>query len=541
MRAVKYHTDHTCAFPAMKKTKIRLPLYLVLSGCCWTACTHSRKFDTPVEQVFRLDSTTIGISTVISGLNVPWEIAWGPDNQIWFTEQSGTVSKVDPHTGKRKTLLTIPGIYRQRTLGLLGMAVSPDKQKPYVVVDYTCKRKDSVIVSRLVRYTYTAATDTLTNPLVLLEVPGSTGHNGSRVAISPEGKVIWSTGDAARSSNAQDTASPNGKTLRLNLDGSVPEDNPLPGNPFWSRGHRNIQGLVFTPDGILFSSEHGDATDDEINHIQKGGNYGWPNVEGFCDRPDEKEYCRDTPIVEPLKAWTPTIAPSGIDYYHSGTIPEWNNALLLATLKTASLRVLQLDQEKRRILSEKIYFSKEFGRLRDICISPEGDIYIATSNRDWNPGPGFPKPQDDRILRISRISKRDDLSRVDPQKAIPLPAATVKATASDGVSVYNSYCASCHKPNGKGVKGSFPPLLGSPVVTGDIAPLLQTVLSGKSTPNGKTGNRYDEQMPAFGFLDDRQLAGVLSYIRSAWGNNAGAVAPAEVKAARKNSLNPSIK
>ncbi len=267
-----------------------------------------------IEEYIKLKTTNLGVTTIASNLNVPWEIAWGPDDQIWFTEQSGTISKVNPINGKKKLLLTIPEVYRIRTLGLLGMAIYPDKKKPYVFVDYTHKNKDSTVVSRLVRYTYTS--DTLKDPLILLEIPASTGHNGSRVAISPDGKVFWATGDAAKNPNAQDITSLNGKTLRLNMDGTIPADNPIPGSPVWSRGHRNIQGLVFTPDGILFSSEHGDATDDEINIIKESGNYGWRKVQGYCDLPEEKAYCDSTLIIEPTRAWTPTIAPSGIDYYH---------------------------------------------------------------------------------------------------------------------------------------------------------------------------------------------------------------------------------
>ena len=253
-------------------------IYTIITPCffsiLFTSCTkfsNKEKFSEPVEQLFKLDSTKIGVSTILSDLNVPWEIAWGPDDQIWFTEQSGTISKVDPHTGKKKTLLTIKDVYRKRTSGLLGMAIYSGIREHYVFVDYTFKRKDSVIVSRLVRYNYTQ--DTLKDPFILLEIPAGPGHNGSRVAVSPDGKIFWATGDAQGDKNAQNILSPNGKILRLNMDGTIPKDNPYPGSPV-GQGHRNPEGLVFTPGGILFESENGDATDDEINIIQKGDNYG---------------------------------------------------------------------------------------------------------------------------------------------------------------------------------------------------------------------------------------------------------------------------
>lgn len=471
----------------------------------------------PVAATLLLESSTLGISTIASGLDVPWEICWGPDNQIWFTEQSGFISKVDPRTGKKKLLLTIPEVYRKRSLGILGMAIHP--QQPYVFVDYVTRKADSSIVSRLVRYTFT--TDTLKDPLLLLEVPGATGHNGSRVAVSPDGKVIWSTGDATRGANAPDPSSPSGKVLRLNIDGSVPADNPYPGNPMWSRGHRNIQGLAYTDRGHLFASEHGDAMDDEINYIRKGAFYGWPHVEGFADRNDEKPYADSFPLTNPAINWTPTIAPAGIDYYSSDKIPEWKNTLIMGTLKTSSLRVLQLNAAQDSITGEKIFLTGVFGRLRDLCVSPDGDIYMATSNRDWNPGKGFPIAEDDRILRITGIAKTANPVR-------PLKQDTLAVTLSKGQALYASYCEACHKADGKGVEGSFPPLARNAIVNGKPQALARIIL------NGKTGvTKSGEQMPAFKFLSDTEVAAIVNYTRQAWGNKAYGISFEDVERWRK--------
>ncbi|RFS20052.1 quinoprotein glucose dehydrogenase [Chitinophaga silvatica] len=480
------------------------------------------QFRQPIEAVLELDSTKVGISTIISDLNVPWEITWGPDNQIWFTEQSGTISKVDPVTGVKKQLVNIPEVYRQRTLGLLGMAVSADPKQPYVFVDYTHMKEDSSIVSRLVRYTYTA--DTLKDPLTLLELPGNTGHNGSRVAISPDGKVFLSTGDAANGLNAPDTTSINGKTLRLNFDGSIPADNPYANSPVWSSGHRNIQGMVFTDKGHLFASEHGDAIEDEVNYIQRKHYYGWPFIEGPADLPAEKAHADSFAFTAPLRSWTPTIAPAGVDYYGSNQIPEWQNSILLGTLKAASLRVLSLNKAQDSILKENIYFAGKFGRLRDICVAPNGDIYIATSNRDWNPGKGFPLQHDDRILRLAAIHPGTNIPATAEVLKETLAVAT---TVNKGQSTYKSYCEACHKPDGKGVKGSFPSLDQSKLVNGKPDALIQTVL------NGRSGSNIGEQMPAFAFLADDEVAELLTYIRNSWSNHADSISPAMVKANRK--------
>src|SRR5690606_4914768 len=130
-------------------------------------------------------------------------------------------------------------------------------------------------------------------------------------------------------------------------------------------------------EGMVYVSDHGDATDDEVNLISKGGNYGWPDVRGFADTEAEKEYASDSVIMTPLKAWTPTVAPAGLDFYASESIPEWKNTLLLATLKGSSLRVLHLGQEGQAVESETVLFEGKFGRLRDLCVSPAGDVYIS--------------------------------------------------------------------------------------------------------------------------------------------------------------------
>lgn len=491
----------------------------VIPASVFLSCNEpANRFSQPVTAALELDSGIIGISTVAEGLNVPWEICWGPDGHIWFTEQSGTVSKIDPATGQKKQVLSIPEVYRQRSLGLLGMTVHPTE--PFVYLDYTTRKADSSIVSRLVRYN--RGKDTLTDPKILLEFPGNTGHNGSRVLVGPDGKVYFSTGDAAHDAFAGDTASLNGKVLRLNADGSVPADNPYPGNYMWSRGHRNIQGLAFTDNGKLFASEHGDATDDELNLIQKAAYYAWPHIEGFADRADEKAYADSFPFNPPAKAWTPTIAPAGISYYNHTAIPNWQNTILLGTLKGASLHVLQLNDARDSVLGEKIYFTQQFGRIRDICVSPEGDIYLATSNRDWNPGKGFPIPADDRIIRLSPIKESKGLT------ILPGPAAAPVAPVAKGPAIYKSYCEACHKADGKGVAGSFPALAQSNIVTGKPEALLNILLNGiKSSAT--------EQMPAFSFLSDEDIAAVATHIRSTWGNTADSISATGIQALRKSA------
>jgi len=212
------------------------------------------------------------------------------------------------------------------------------------------------------------------------------------------------TGDVGSASYALDTNRLHGKILRLNLDGSRPDDNPIPGSFVWSLGHRNPQGLVRAPSGIIYSSEHGPADNDEVNIIEKGRNYGWPEVHGFCDLPEEQTYCTANNVREPIAAWTPTLAVCGIDFYDHYAIPEWQNSILLVTLKEDDLRVLKLNESGDSIVSQDFHFNNYFGRLRDVCISPDGKIYIATSNQDGRANSPFPTALDDRIIEIVSLN-----------------------------------------------------------------------------------------------------------------------------------------
>ncbi len=349
----------------------------------------------------KLDSTVISSRTLVDSLHVPWEIKWGPEGYIWMTERSGRVSRVDPDNGTLQILKHIKKVQESGESGLLGLALHPDfPDSAYIYIVFTYQVGNRLF-ERLSRYTF--HNDTLKNPQVLLDsIDGNSFHDGARLMISDDRRLWMTTGDAGDQQSAQRTRDRNGKVLRVTLTGNIPDGNPI-GNAVWSWGHRNPQGLVQLPGGKIFISEHGPATDDEINLIKKGRNYGWPDVKGYCDKSGETAFCRDSNIVEPLKAWTPTIAPCGLDYYNHEEIPEWQSTLLLVNLKQDDLRVLALDRDKDSIISERIYFDNSFGRLRDICIAPDGRLFLATSNRDGRANDGFPVARDDRIIVVRSI------------------------------------------------------------------------------------------------------------------------------------------
>jgi glucose/arabinose dehydrogenase len=254
------------------------------------------------------------------------------------------------------------------------------------------------MLEKVVRFTYDGTT--LISPVILLDSiigkkNGNYIHNGSRLVISPDMKLFISTADANhRYELPQNRNRVNGKILRINLDGSIPADNPF-GNAVWASGFRNPQGLVYATNGKLYNSMHGESTDDEINIIERAGNYGWPYVQGYVDSAKEKKFDAEHKTIEPIYAWTPTIAPSGLDYYNNDAIKRWKNSLLLAVLKDEKLLQLQLNESGTAIVSEKDFLVHRFGRLRDVAISPAGDVYVCTDNGGNN----------DKIIRISATAE----------------------------------------------------------------------------------------------------------------------------------------
>ncbi len=330
-------------------------------------------------------------------LNYPWEILWGPDNFIWFTEREGRVNRMDPKTGQVIKVATIGDVKTTTPFnGLLGMVLHPDfSMHPYVFVVYNYDKAGQYL-EKVVRFTYNGTT--LTNPLIIVDnILGKIGppfiHNGSRLVITPDMKLFISTGDANILSLPQDKNSLNGKILRVNLDGSIPADNPF-NNAVWSTGQRNPQGMVYA-NGILYSSMHGLTTDDEINIIEKGTNYGWPNVEGYCNLPAEMIFCAANNIKEPIYAWSPAIAPAGIDFYgNDGPITQWQNSLLVAVLKDKKLIQLKLNSAGTKVLSAHEVLKNRYGRIRDVAISPDGKVYICTDNGD----------NKDMIVELKRVN-----------------------------------------------------------------------------------------------------------------------------------------
>jgi len=404
---------------------------------------------------------------VATGLAEPFQMVWGPDDHLWVTERSGKrITRVRPSDGAKTTAITIAEVLGGGAEGLLGMALDPGLLKEagadfvYVAYTYDADPAPQTVKKRtkVVRFTFDSSAHALGTPKDLLtNLPAGDDHQGGRVVFGPDRKLYVSIGDQGanqlgnfcRPNHAQDLPTDaqvragdwsmyEGKILRLNLDGSIPSDNPaIDGvkSHIYSYGHRNPQGLVFAPGGKLYESEHGPNTDDEINLIRPGKNYGWPNVAGYKDDqayayanwsaskgvpcqslkytsyPEvppsvpiarESEW-RHPDFVPPMQTFHtvptghnfknprcdgsyfqcwPTVAPSSLAVYAiRNAIPGWHQSLLMPSLKHGTVFRVQLNADGTAVVGgpDDHEMLKTVNRYRDVVVRPDGlALFIAT-------------------------------------------------------------------------------------------------------------------------------------------------------------------
>lgn len=429
---------------------------------------------TPTSYTFRIQGTgTAAVASPFvmtqlhpnSTFNYPYALLYGPDHYLWLTERVGKkINRVHPTTGAIDQLVDMTSLVYQNggQDGLMGMALHPElllgTGNDYVYVAYTYGTSDLTRRTKIVRYTYTlsGSNGTLGNPVnLIIGLSGSNDHNSGKLAFGPDNKLYYSIGDQGvnqfdnkcKVSHSQDLPSQaqintsdysyyEGKVLRMNLDGTIPADNPVLNSVkshVFSYGHRNAQGLTFGANGKLYSNEHGPKSDDEINIIQSGGNYGWPYISGYNDNKNYafcnwstapnctaltfSDYACGTgatstsesswggSFINPITTmftiddgfnftggWLtwPTIGPSSMAIYegYSNPIPGWNNSLLSTTLKKGRVYRSQLSPDGNTIIGapEELFYTQN--RYRDLAISPDGNtIYIITDSGGTTSGP----------------------------------------------------------------------------------------------------------------------------------------------------------
>lgn len=343
----------------------------------------SNRARTSIFRQFPYDAQVIA-----QNLYVPWALAISDEGDIYFTERSGALRVIREGILNPQPLITFntPPILQGED-GLLGIALDPNfSQNHYIYVMHSYQQNNQIF-NRVVRLVENNDTATL-DQILIDEIPGSVVHDGGRIKIGPDQKLYITTGDSGRTLLAQDLISLAGKILRINLDGTIPEDNPFPGSSIYTFGHRDPQGLAWNLDNIMYASEHGPAAHDEINIIQPGANYGWPLI-------ITNEAITTTTIQQPLiNSEDVTWAPSGIAFITEGPL---KGHLLVATLRGQQLLDITLSEGGMEVLNITSHLVNEYGRLREVIQGPDGSLYITTSNRD---GRGTPNSGDDKIIKF---------------------------------------------------------------------------------------------------------------------------------------------
>jgi glucose/arabinose dehydrogenase len=335
----------------------------------------------PIPEPGRSDgnNTRSGVQVLAENLDVPWAIDIAEDGRLFFTEREGRIMAMEKNGSLISDPVSYINVLQNGESGLLGLALHPNFTENHLLYVYHTYSNGSAVLNKVLMLTENN-NKIVESKVVIDNIPAADRNDGGRIKFGPDGKLYIATGDALQPGLAQDAGSLAGKILRINSDGSIPEDNPFEGSPVYSYGHRNIQGLAWHPlTGELYASEHGLEGNDEINLIKPGTNYGWPI-----------EDCNAEKFEKPIVCFNPAIAPAGMTFAASDTL-GYQNDILLATLKAQQIRLIDLGSNvESNILTG-------FGRIRDVVEASDGSLYIATSNKD---GRAIPAQDDDKILRI---------------------------------------------------------------------------------------------------------------------------------------------
>ncbi len=325
-------------------------------------------------------SESDSVSILAENLDNPRAIAIS-DNRIFVTEKDGFIRVIQDENLLESPLAT----FRPANVfdgGLLGIALHPDFSNNHYIYVFLTYEEDGNLWNKILRIT--EFENKLQDAETIFDkIPGSSFTNGGFIKFGPDGKLYVGTGTISDASHLpQDLDSLSGKILRLNNDGTIPDDNPFTDSPVYSLGHRNPQGMTWDDNGNLFVAEFGPEKNDEINLIQAGKNYGWP----------EQQCSGDENFEGAILCYDPSIEPGGILFY-SGDKLDFEFPFIMASMRAANL--YQLDFEEG--LSSQKSILSGIGRVRDVVQGPDGSLYVITSNTD---GKGFPDRMDDKLLRI---------------------------------------------------------------------------------------------------------------------------------------------
>lgn len=351
-----------------------------------------------VREDFGPDGTVpVRAEKVVTGLDVPWGLAFLPGGDLLVTERPGRIRLV--HEGK---LVEEPvakvSVTRQRGEGgLLGIALAPDFEKSRAFFVYYTHDEGGREANRVERWKLSDdARSASAEKVILDDIPAARFHDGGRIHFGPDGMLYIGTGDATEPSLSQDIDSLAGKILRVTPEGDVPDDNPWPGKRAFIRGIRNNQGFAFRDAGTLYVTDHGPSGEmgrrghDEVNVARPGSNLGWPTIYG-CETREG--------MVAPALTWVTASPPGGAAIYRGQAIPDWEGSLMVGVLGARHLHRVVFEGD--RVAHHEVYFRGDppegLGRIRDVVLGPDGDLWLTTSNCD---GRGTCPPDKDWIVKV---------------------------------------------------------------------------------------------------------------------------------------------
>lgn len=355
---------------------------------------------------------------VASGLETPWGIAWLPDSSMLVSERSGAVRHISPDgTLRTEPVVRVPATESSEG-GLLGIATHPDFASNRSFYVYYTSKASNGAENVVERYTLDDdASSAESAGTVVSDIPAAEFHSGGRLRFGPDDKLYIGTGDASQPELSPDLKSLAGKLLRVNDDGTIPDDNPDPASPVWLSGIRNTQGFDWRPDGSIALTDHGPSGapqeggrsgHDEVTIANRGDNLGWPEVIG-CATTDGS--------ATPSLAWTEAVPPGGAAIYTGTEIPEWTGDLFIGVLgfdpSIGHLHRVKFDASGSATLDEAYFLDAGYGRIRDVTMGPNGALYFTTSNCDGRGDCG----DGDRIIRVrpGAIAGQDSANGRDEQ------------------------------------------------------------------------------------------------------------------------------
>ncbi len=348
---------------------------IVFAVIIWTSPSNPPPIPEPI-----ISSDNEFVQVLATNLEKPRAIDFAGD-KIFVTEKIGRVRVVESGVLLEESLATFRSV-NTFDGGLLGIAVHPNFIENHFLYVYFTYENNGTLWNKIIRIT--ESENKLVEAVTIFDnIPGSAFSNGGALKFGPDGKIYASTGSVSDSSHgSQDLQSLEGKILRLNDDGTIPDDNPFSDSPVFSYGHMNPKGLAWDKSGNLFVTEIGPSKNDEINMVQPGKNYGWPEQECFGNGK----------FIDPLICYDPAIEPGGIVFYYGDKL-ELENSLIMAGLRGSGL--FSLDTDDDAIKTKNIFSG--MGRIRDVSQGPDNYLYLITSNTD---GKAFPNKDDDKLLRI---------------------------------------------------------------------------------------------------------------------------------------------